>query len=608
MAATDSQNRGPTRPIQKRRVLRPKRSRYVVSSEHVNCLTRLLTWSAHYTQRCVEHVSFLPNGGQAWTRSLQIRIPRAAPHTPFQIVSLGVYVRRRFPDIEVRDASGTRVDLLTRDQHGQAITQFVLARHLKDFTFQMLRLKYKPHTPAYELYHALYDSIYALVTSVGEVIDGEQDAYVMGRMYGALLDGFGVAEADAFARIAVFAAHVLHLQRTTQYLCWVEAKPGEVVPLTATHTTDDARRKPLYMGLGSAVTTFWHGLVEPRGRRRKIVAKWYCEFGLAPITYDFSAPGENQIGSYYFTLEAPPNTDIVYVDFEHGNSFQDKGDELDCSLDSVHIHNTEDTESEYSSRARLIRAYLRCSSHDHKRIAAGALLNGLFVALVALNGFRAVTSDSAQVWLLATPTILTAYLVEQQRHYYAYATRRQRGILWVYLAISVAFLVVVSFHLAHSNADSTHWDWFSTAIGILLATSSVAVFMLYALLGYSFRYVTTVFARRKLETLKTERYRKKVDTKLTAMKAQLEWMQWDPDRIDERLTRRRTEALSSWRSYEKIVQNYCGVIVVTVAVAAILTAVSTIWWWHFPAAKGRPTHHLVLPRRVPSNSAFRTTQ
>jgi len=524
----------------------------------------------------------LSNGGQTWTRSLQIRIPRAAPNTPFQIVSLGVYARRRFPDIEVRDASGTRVDLLTRDQHGQAITQFVLAKHLTDYTWQMQLLKYKLDT--LDIYQKLYDKVYTLVTSVGDITDDALDAYAyeMGRTYGALLDGFGVAGTEAFARIALFAAHIRHLGRTTQYLCWVQAQPGEVVPLTAQHTTADARRKPLYLGFTNAITTFWYGLIEPRSRRRKIIAKWYCEFGLAPISYEFPAPGENQIGSYYFTLDAPANTDIVYVDFEHINSFQDRGDQLECSLDSIHIHNTEDTESAYSSRARLIRAYLRCSSHDHKQIAAGALLNGLFVALVAHTGFRAVTSNSAQVWLLATPTILTAYLVEQQRHYYAYATRRQRGILWVYLSISVAFLVVVSFHLAHKNVESSHWDWFSTVVGILLATSSVALFTLYALLGYSFRYVTTVLTRRKLRMLGTERYLKKIDARLAKTKAGLEWMRRPPDEIDRQLTRARTEALSSWRCYEKVVHKYCGVIVVAVAIASLFTAISTVWWWSFP--------------------------
>jgi hypothetical protein len=608
VATAGYQNKGPTRLFHKRRVFRPKRSRYVVSPEHVNCLTRLLTWSAHYTQRCVEYVSFLPNGGQTWTRSLQIRIPRAAPATQFQIVSLGVYARRRFPDIDVRDASGARVDLLTRDQHGQAITQFVLAKHLRDFTREMQILQYKRKSSAHHIYQKLYDRIYTLVTSVGDVTDDDQDAYVLGRMYGALLNHFRVAPDDAFMRIRLFASHILHLQRTTQYLCWVQARPGEVISLMAKHTTADARRKPLYLGFANALRTLSYGLIEPRPRRRRVIAKWYCEFGLAPISYEFPAPGDNQIGSYYFTLEAPTNTDIVYVDFERSNSFQDKGDEVECSLDSVHIHNTEDIESEYSSRARLIRAYLRCSSHGHKQIAAGALLNGLFVALVAHNGFTAVTSDSAQIWLLATPTILTAYLVEQQRHYYAYATRRQRGILWVYLAISVTFLVVVSFHLGHKSVSSSHWHWFSTVIGILLATCSVAVFTLYALLGYSFRYVTTVFTRRKLDKLSTERNRDKIERRLLKSRERLEWLRQPPEVIDVQISRARAEALSTWRCYEKVVHRYCGVIVLTVAIAAILTPVSTIWWWSFPAASGHRTHYLPAPAHLPPGKPIRDTR
>jgi hypothetical protein len=597
--------REPLRSLKKRRVFRSRRSGYVVSPARIYCLTRLLTWSAHYTQRCVEHVAFLPNGGEQWTRNLQIRIPRAAPRAALQIVSLGVYGRRRFPDIEVRDASGKRVDLLTRDQHGQAITQFVLARHLRDFTDKMQLLNYQGMTTADQIYRELYDRIYELVTSVGDVEkneqavkESEQAVHVMGQVYAALLSHFG-APPDAFTRIVLFAAHVCHLQRTTQYLCWVQAQPGEVVSLMAKHTTVDARRKPLYLGFVSALETFWHGLIEPRKERREVWAKWYCEFGLAPISYDFPAPGKGQIGSYYFTLEAPNDTDITYFDFEHTNSFQDQGDELDCSLHSIHIHNTEEIESEYSSPSRLIRAYLRCSSHGHKQIAAGALLNGIFVALVAHSGFKAVTSSSAQVWLLATPTIVMAYLVEQQRHYHAYATRRQRGVLWIYLFISVAFLVVVSYHLTQKAAvDSSHWHWFSTAVGILLIISSVAVFVLYALLGYSFRFVTTVLTRQRLNRRDTKRNLAKLDKRVKGTKAMLEQIGRSHDEIDERINEIKTDALASWRCYEKAVQRYCGAVLVIVVGAALLAGLSTKWWWHFPVSSHHP--HQVAARHLSS--------
>ena len=479
------------------------------------------------------------------------------------------------------------------------MTQFVLARHLKDYTREMLLLQYKFKPSAHRIYRELYDDIYELVTSVGDVPDNDENetAHVMGRTYGALLDSFGIAPGEAFTRIRLFATHVRHLQRATQYLCWVQARPGEVISLTATHTTIDARGKPLYIGFSRALETFWHGLIEPRQRRRDIIAKWYCEFGLAPMSYEFPAPGENQIGSYYFTIDAPPNTDIVYVDFEHTNTLRGKTDELDCSLQSVHIHNTEDTEAKYSRRARLIRAYLRCSSHGHKQIAAGALLNALFVVLVAHGGFNAVTSDSAQVWLLATPTLLTAYLVEQQRHYYAYATRRQRGILWLYLFISVAFLVTISFHLVHKSVLSSHWDWFSTAVGILSITSSAAVFTLYALLGYSFRYVTTVLTRKKLATLETQEYREAVAAQLLKLKERLEWLRQPPSDIDERMRLATTEALASWRCYEKVVHKYCGVIVVAVVMSAIGMGVSTIWWWSFPVSHRHHNHRVVSRHR-----------
>jgi hypothetical protein len=524
----------------------------------------------------VEHVSFLPNGGQAWIRDLQIRIPRAAPGgQSYQIVSLGLYARRRLPDFEVRDATGKRLDLLTRHQHGEAITQSVLLKHLRDFTGQMSRIQLNRH--AYRIYRTLYGSIYELVTSVGDVPDDEQEqnAYPIVSIYENLLDRFGVAPSDAITRVEAFARHVIHLQRKTQYLCWVRAEPGEVLSLAAKHTTADARRKQAYQGIFSALRTFWHGIANPHQRGRKVRAEWYTEFGLAPINYDFSAPGQNQTGSYYFTLRAPESTDITYIDFEHFNNFQDKGNEFDCSLHNVHIHNTEGVESDYSPRKRLIRAYLRCSSHGHKQIAAGALLNIVFVILVARSGFKAVTSNSAQIWLLATPTILTAYLVEQQRHYYAYATRRQRAILWIYLTISVTFLVVVSFHLAHRSVDSSHWDRFSTAIGILLIVSSVAVFVLYTLLGYSFRLITTVRTRKKLNDF---------DKELVEARERLQREGKSSAIIDKVIEQKIADEPSSWQRYDKVVHRYCSVVVLTVVLISALAGISTKWWWNFPAS------------------------
>ncbi|MGC1177219.1 MAG: hypothetical protein WA843_04065 [Candidatus Saccharimonadales bacterium] len=48
-----------------------------IAAEHIACLAAMLDTPLRYTQRCVEQLSFLPDGGQRWVRTLQIRIPES---------------------------------------------------------------------------------------------------------------------------------------------------------------------------------------------------------------------------------------------------------------------------------------------------------------------------------------------------------------------------------------------------------------------------------------------------------------------------------------------------------------------------------------------------
>jgi hypothetical protein len=111
-------------------------------------------------------------------------------------------------------------------------------------------------------------------------------------------------------------------------------------------------------------------------------------------------------------LEPPAETDVVYLDWETGNSIEDDEKELDCALPSVHIHNDEAPNDTAPARGRIIRPYLRCNPAAHKRIAAGALLNDIFVILVAEGRFSSTIGSSAETWLLLTPHSL-AYITWQ---------------------------------------------------------------------------------------------------------------------------------------------------------------------------------------------------
>lgn len=444
---------------------------HAITPECIACLAEMLEFPRRHTQRCVEQISFLDGGGQRWTRSLQIQVPLAAePGARWRVVSLGMFQRRRFPDLEVRDAADARVNLVTRRQHGVALTHAVLAKYLRPFHGALDGLDPADPAGGWAHYAALVDGTYELLTSAGDIADPTQAATRLAMDYRRLLTAAGVDRDRAREAPAALASDLAELQGTTQYLCWVRAEPGEVCNLRATYTTPDARR-----GLRARAGDSSRTARLMRGYRR-------C--GLAPLNYAFPVPSRDHAGSYYFTLRPPEKTSVTYVDWGSGNSFDDPG-EVSSALPGVHLHHDEGAEA-VPHRGGLIHAFMRCNPRDHKKIAAGALLNAVFVFLVATGRFTDKIGGSAQTWLLVTPTVLTAYIADQQRHYYAYATRRQRGILWAYLAISVAFLVATSFSLASGSAGGRAWGLGATIPAWALAIGSAAVFAWYAPLGRTF--------------------------------------------------------------------------------------------------------------------------
>jgi hypothetical protein len=396
----------------------------------------MLEHSTRYTRRCVEQLTFLPSGGQRWTRSLQIQLPEdsSPPDNGWYVVPLGLFARRRFADFVVSDASGTRINLLTRRQHGSTFSRMVLAQYVLGFLPRMDKLRGRRRKRAYKKYKTLCDSLYELVTSSG-VVDADQVVASLTILYVAWLSGVTKSTKIRGKRVRAFAKNVAAITDFTQYLCWIEGEPGQIVNLQVCYTTEDEKTKVAPRGsLWDVIRSIWHGIFKERevkGRppreRREVHRGWYRQFGLGPLDYEFNVPSQAHTGSYYFTLERPPNTDLTYLDWQTSNSIEDTTKELDCALPSVHVHNDEVPDHPAPTRGRTIRAYLRCTSREHKRIAAGALLNVVFVCLIAKGSTK--ISGSAQTWLLVTPTVLTAYIADQQRHYYANATRRQRGTL-----------------------------------------------------------------------------------------------------------------------------------------------------------------------------------
>jgi hypothetical protein len=454
-----------------------------ITEQQLFDLGAMLQEPTRYTQRFLEELAFLPRGGQHWTRTLQIAIPPDTRARTARVVSLGTFERRRFPDISVCDADGARLNLLTRAEHGFALSRVLLGAHLTPFESALRKLADSPigdvgsgtdleqMRRAYEQLHGL---VYTELTGVGDVPDLGAKATSIGEAFQELLEITGVA--DPVPLVSAFGDALVQLLRTTQYLCWVEATGGDVVNLQVTYTIADGRRE----------------LDEPLGPNADNGSgrlKYYRQFGLAPLNYSFRGPGRSHAGSYYFTIEPPPRTTVTWLSCDEPTSLKVGDGELDCALQGVHLHNADQGAAGHAGGS-MVRAYLKPDQREHKSVAIAALLNLAFVFLIGRGHLSDKVGASNQTWVLLTPTILTGFLAQQQRHYYALAFRQQRAVLWGYLCVSILFVVAVSFSLARSDSGTGRWGWFVVLTGAVLAASSAFVSVAYAQLGY--RYQKTI--------------------------------------------------------------------------------------------------------------------
>lgn len=461
---------------------------YPISTAQILALTSALMHPADYVQRCVEHVAFCAHGGQSWTRSLQLRIPRgAAPAPAWQIAPLGHYARRRLPDLVVTDSEGRRLNLLTREQHGVALAKAMLCRHLDSLPRQRYRRLAEP--PVREAYASVRARMLDFFTAVGDFPDPEQTVIGLARPYARLLANLGVAPEAAEARIADLVNGIATLLDSTPYLCWVKAHPGEVLNLLVTCTTRDPRHAPTYSGQRRASRSATHG--------GSTLADRFSDFGIAPIKHEFDIPSHLHADSYYFTIKPPEKTSMMFLDWEVGSSL-DPEETVSCSLDGAHLP---DDGSDLASTpdGLRVRAFLRVSPHQRAQILAAALLNIILVWLFRDGHAPGHLGSTLQGFVVAAPSGLVAYLVSQQRHYYAYPLRKQRAVLWAYLTISILFLLTVSLSQPSGAPDPPGLALVPTIVAWTLLINSAGVLAWYLPLGFGFNWTVAHVAKERIQ-------------------------------------------------------------------------------------------------------------
>jgi hypothetical protein len=479
--------------------------------EHLEVLGMVIFQPARYLQRVVEHLSFLPAGGERWQRDIQLRIPtpenlKAPPDGKF-IVSLGMFRRYRFPDFTVTDAAGDRLNLVTRRQHQHCITMTSIRKWMDEEDWNRA-----PKDAEHELL-TLYTQMADIITNIKRPSDhSPQDVKASAK---ALMEKLGKSARDVERASGGLKIASELLSLYTHYLCWVPAEPGDTISISAGYTMSDTvriageRRK----ALDPEETGWW-----ARSRSR-----FYTSLGLYPVPYELRAPAHDHAGSYYLTIEPPEDAHVSMLDWGHDRSLDGTSVETDCAYVNCHIHNgdqlmqektkadfeprgvgeaneaTEHTQAEETDEVQQesisgakISAFLRADPIDHAALIAVALLN-IGLAWLAQRGEFDNGGDSQQQWLLLAPTLVVALIAQHRRRYYSSVTRSVRITLWIYLAINALFGASVAF-------DISGGDKFDDIASAAMAVISLALLVLLVASGGLFERITNRRFRSPPET------------------------------------------------------------------------------------------------------------
>ncbi len=472
--------------------------RSLITPTRLAALRPTLRAPTTYTQRLVERLDFLPEGGQRWRRDLQVLIPALegfdVDRDEWFVISLGQFRRRRLPDFSVTDCSGRVLNLLTRVQHGHCLAYITIDQFLFDPERNRIAGVTGEEAEAVRAaYSRLYVPTFEMFTSVREGL-----AEVAEQELVDLLSLLGAEAEPAKKRAKIFMEDMREVQEGTQYLCWVRARPGAPVRLTATYTMPDPARLPAPdPGVGTG------RFARLRANARLWSSEVYAQLGLGPIFYGFRTPANDHAGSYYFTLEPPAETSIAYLDWGLDNTIEGDDEEWACAHNSVHVHNGAGLlglHDEPKPRKEIpnskIHAFMRLDPADHKQVLFAAILNLVFVWLAEAGRLSSQLDSTATPWLAFIPALLIAYVAQQRRHYFASSTRWIRGVIWAYLVLNITFLVSITFDIASDGSFADRNGFSDDAVSLVMAAGSIIVFCIFAFVGWPYEPAVKKFFRR----------------------------------------------------------------------------------------------------------------
>jgi hypothetical protein len=387
---------------------------------------------------------------------------------------------------------------------------------------------------------------------------------------GKLLEDAKVPKAEREASVTALDAVLSEALDATHYLCWAWGEPGDVINVRVAHTVSDPQYSLKRWTIRSGARAAVAGLFAWKKHDRKEVADWFRRFGLAPINQAFNAPTDLYTASYYWSIAPPAKSDLTYLDWEQDNSYEERErgySEVSSSLPSMHFYHSDHDAGGERKRRRTIRAYVRCKPLFHKQIVGAALLNLAFVWLLGEGRLPGRPGALLQGLLIAAPSVLIAFLTQQQRHYYEHMLRPARGILWCYLVVCGFFLIAVAFSGQALSEGGPGVGLVAEVAALALAASSVAILVWHMPLGHWY------------ESLVGKRFKRNV----------------------------RDRKMEPWKAYEAAYESLARRIWRLVVICSVLTIPALLPFWDPPESapgKDRDAAHgpVLIERAEPSRS------
>lgn len=274
-------------------------------------LNEQLRLPTRYVERRTDRLVELSRDCAHWLNAMQITLPIVARRAPRQerpfLVSLGVFEKKRLPDLEVVDGTGAILPIIRRADRTRVLSLLLLQPLLRS------RLVAPPAAPDLVSVSETLQQILAL---------NSDDARALLPAYGEEVHlTFGAVAEHLNADVEAHLAAVASFANFTHVLVWVQASPGD--RLTLKYTYSERHKHPELLPSLRA-----KGMDTTR-RIRLLMRHSVMRLGLLSVPMRVRLNGANHAHSYYLMVRPPDGTEVEAI---YWKALNHRGDHLNAAI------------------------------------------------------------------------------------------------------------------------------------------------------------------------------------------------------------------------------------------------------------------------------------